>query len=215
MKYEKIELNESYMVECDEEKVIAKVDECEKIVTIDKNYYVSSWRGDKLELFKPITKELPKEGLLLNVTNNDFVYRTVEKSGYGFVSGVFHGVKENTDFSFVSSPELWQPATPEQEKRFIEMIKGECTKRGLYEDTKIKGHADGSISSLMNDGKWLQKPPTITKIYNTNGMIFHKGKFATPLKEDLIYKVTEVVNEFGNHIIEQTESGVILISKIK
>ena len=216
MKYEEIKVGESYMVQGYEEKVIAKSDEYKAIMTVDKKGAISKWLKYKFKYFKPLPKELPEEGLLVHESGS-LIFRVDGKYGYGFCSEEGYVNYESGDigWGFKQYPQDWQPATPEQKKQFVEMIKKEWARMGNDENTKIEAHADGSISSLMNDGKWLQKPPTITKIYNTNGMIFHKGKFATPLKEDLIDKVTEVVNEFGNHIIEKTKSGVILISKIK
>lgn len=153
-------------------------------------------------------KELPEEGLLVS-SSGSLVYKLSDGSGYGFALGKQFMYFFNKSWEF--SVDYWKPATPEQETKFIEMLKKECERRGLFEDTKLENHADGtSLAEPDYMGVWVRF--TNIKGYNKNGQIFYKGKFATPRKKELLDKVTQVVNEFGNHIIEKTESGLIIIT---
>lgn len=124
-------------------------------------------------------KELPEEGLLVSKAGS-LVYRLSDDSGYGFNRGcqsLYHSFYNAWGFSTKD----WKPATQEQEKKFVEMLKKECEKKGLFEDTKIECHADGSGLFLNINSFGLYADAT--EIYNKNGQIFYKGKFATPLKE--------------------------------
>lgn len=127
-------------------------------------------------------KKLPEEGLLV-ADDGVLVYRTGEKSGYGFnLSGVYI---DYYLWTFVSNPTYWKPATPEQKTKFVELLKKECEKKGLYEDTKLEDHAkDFPSPGLLNQGKYDWEP-TCQMLWNKNGVIFYNGKFATPRKEEL------------------------------
>lgn len=125
-------------------------------------------------------KMLPEEGLLVS-PNGSLVYKLLDGSGYGFDGGRQSGYYFNKGWNF-SMDGHWKPATPEQENKFIGMLKIECERRGLFEDTKIEAHANGS--PLRNpDYMGVQPIFDLTTGYNRNGVIFHRGKFATPLKE--------------------------------
>lgn len=124
-------------------------------------------------------KELPKEGLLVS-RRGSLVYKLLDGSGYGFTFGEQSNYNFNKKWRF--STEDWKPATLEQEVKFIEMLKKECRERELYEDIKIEMHANGA--PLINPD-YMEVSPRfdLTTGYNRNGVIFHRGKFATPLKD--------------------------------
>lgn len=108
----------------------------------------------------------------------------------------------------------WRKATKQEEEIFIEMLKKECESRGLYEDTKIEKHADGTSLTFPDR---LEYEPAFNskKGWNKNGQIFYKGKFATPRKETTLEQVSKAVKEIDNFLIEQTESGIIILTPIK
>jgi|SRR5690554_6207739 len=157
-------------------------------------------------------KELPKEGLLVGKAGS-LVYKLSDGSGYGFGLGkqFMYFFNSNWDFSIDG---YWKPATPEQEKKFIEMLKKESESRGLYEDTKIENHADGT-SLIEADCMEVTPRFSSTSGYNKNGQIFYKGKFATPRKEKTTLElISKAVMKIGDFTIEQTESGLIILTPL-
>ena len=136
-------------------------------------------------------QELPDEGLVASKTGMNLVYRTGKTSGYGFSLEYYRNHK---DWSFISNPKLWRPATKEEEAKFIELLKKECERRGLFEDTKIKEHADNVPVGYLNKGEYLTCFG-LDSAWNKNGCIFHKGEFAEPLEETttLSDKITELI----------------------
>lgn len=179
MKYEEIKVGDSYKVSKSTEKVIAKSDEHKAVMTIDEVGYSTAWNEDELEQFQPIKKELPESGLLVSVSNT-IVYRTGERSGFGFNS---FGRYENNDFWYFScSPEYWRIATPEEEANFIKMLEAEAEKRGLGVDAKIKGHADGG-EFAFNTNIYTSKF-SLDFAFNKNGRIFNNGIWAEPMSAE-------------------------------
>ena len=125
------------------------------------------------------TPELPTEGLVVHKKSGAIIYRTGEESGYGFEHGDYY---IRNHWTFGAFPEEWRPATPGEERKFIELLKKECERRGLCEDTKIKAHANNNIESYNN--RVYRTLYTAYIAWNTNGCIFHNGKFAKPLEEE-------------------------------
>ena len=200
MKYEEIKVGESYKSdEFSEMKVKLKHDELKEVVvsTYVKGLGIFIMTEDSYKHWKPFTPELPDEGLVvLKGNKNCIIYRTGKETGYGFRYGMYYIVEdENSDerWSFKSFAEKWRPATEEEESKFIDLLKKECERRGLYEDTKIKTQADGSKSfNTVNYTLGFN----LYSGYNINGLIFFKGKFAEPLEEDqtLDTKIKELIN---------------------
>ena len=180
MKYEEIKIGDVLISKGVEETVISKNDICRFITTIDCNIAPATWTEKDLHLLKPIKEELPEEGLLVSEVGS-LVYRLSDGSGYGFEGGHQSKYIFNKKWNFHVDGH-WKPATPEQEEQFIEMLKKECERRGLFEDTKIEKHADGD--SVTNPDYMGVIPRFYSKIgFNRNGRIFYRGKFATPRKE--------------------------------
>lgn len=211
MKYEEIKIGDVFRYQNDEETVISKSDKYRFIVTIDSEETPSTWSENELHQLKPLKEELPEEGLLVSKFGT-LVYRLSGSLGYGFSHGQQSGYLFNNKWKFCLDNH-WKPATPEQEKKFVEILKKECESRGLYEDTKIEKHADGT--SLIEDYMEVTPRFSSTSGYNKNGIIFYKGKFATPRKEETtLESVSKAAMEIGNFIVEQTESGIIILTPL-
>lgn len=211
MKYEEIKIGDVFTFLDYKMTVISKSDEHKVITTVNCQENFSTWRENELYVLEPLKEELPEEGLLAS-KKGSLVYKLPDGSAYGFASG------KQLDYFFAKRwghpTDYWKPATEEQEKKFIEMLKKECESRGLYEDTKIENHADGA--SLTFPDRMEYKPAfNSKKAWNKNGQIFYKGKFATPRKETTLELVTKAVQEIGDFFIEQTESGIIILTPIK
>lgn len=214
MKYEEIKVDESYYIDGEEHKVIHKQDESKAVFTLevgsDDAY---GWNAYQLKMFKPLSKKLPEEGLLVS-RSGSLVYRLSGDSGYGFTfSRQSEYCLSNWGFSVYG---YWQPATLEQEERFIEMIKKECESRGLFEDTKIEYHAKDSASQgLLNQGVYSWES-NCKKVWNKNGVIFYKGNFATPRKEKSdLEKITEALKDVVKYEAEEIKSGAIILTPLK
>lgn len=212
MKITDFKIGETYLYDGQyEEKVLHIIRQQKKIVTINLKGEVWVFEENELENFKPLKEELPEEGLLVS-ERGALIYRTGESSGYGFYGDY---VNDN-DWSFIELPKVWRKATKQEEEKFIEMLKIECEKRGLYEDTKIEKHADGT--SLTFPDRMEYEPTFNSKAgWNKNGQIFYKGKFATPRKQEetTLTKIANVAKKLGDFTIEQTESGIIILTPIK
>ena len=183
----------------------------------DNNYFLSESYGKDflaprdIDFINKQFPELPKEELLVS-RNDSLAYRLSGDLGYGFPFGLQDEYLFSNDWDF-SKTEYWQQATPEQEKRFVEMLKKECENKGLFEDTKIEFHADGSGSFLNTNHFSSTALPMV--VYNKNGQIFYKGKFAKPLKESTLDKVTDAVKDIADFTIEETITGLIILTPIK
>lgn len=213
MKYEDIKVGDKFRFKDYKETVIAKIDEYKAIVTADKNNHTTAWAENELKDFEPLKEELPEEGLLVSKSGS-LVYKLSDGSGYGFVFGNQFAYCFDKGWEF-NAKDRWKPATPKQEEKFIKMLKKECEKRGLFEDTKIEKDADGDSISFYN---FVEFTPvfTLTGGYNKNGRIFHKGNFSTPRKEkSTLELVAKSVQEIGDFTIEQTELGIIILTPIK
>lgn len=120
MKYEEIKIGDVFRYQDDKETVISKSDRHRIITTIDDDMRSSTWSEIDLHYIKPIKEELPEEGLLISLSGS-LVYKLSDGSGYGFVYGNQSDYYFNKLWCF--STKDWKPATPEQEKKFIEMLK--------------------------------------------------------------------------------------------
>lgn len=217
MKIEDFKVGETYLYDGQyEEKVLHIIRQQKKIVTINLKGEVWVFEENELENFKPLKEQLPEEGLLVS-KNGTIVYRTGELSGYGFYS---NGNYENLDgelgeWTFDGYIVQWRKATKQEEEKFIEMLKKECEKRGLFEDTKLSECGINNSVGAVNKGIY---GVTLTshEAWNKNGRIFYKGEFAKPLKEETTLElVSKTVKEIGDFIVEQTESGLIILTPIK
>lgn len=212
MKYEEIKIGDVFSYQGSEQTVISKSDKYRIITTIDSKIRATTWLENDLQFIEPIKEELPEEGLLVSKAGS-LVDKLPDGSGYGFIGGRQSDYYFNDGWNFQVDSH-WKPATPEQEKEFVKMLKKECEKRGLFEDTKIEKNAEGLEASNINVS-WLHADAT--EIFNRNGRIFYKGKFATPLKEEeeTLELVSKAVQDIGIFTVEQTESGVIILTPIK
>ena len=143
-----------------------------------------------------VTPELPDEGLVVHKTSGAIIYRTGKETGYGFG---YMGYNIDDDWTFDTVPEDWRPATPEEELKFTELLKEECERRGLYEDTKIKECLIHGNKHGVNTG-YFDSCESSYRVWNKNGCIFNEGKFAEPLEEEetttLDAKIKELI-EWG------------------
>lgn len=207
MKYEEIEAGESYEYGLSVERVIYKIDKYKVAVTVDEDDSVTTWKEDEIQHFKPIKKELPESGLLV-CTDGAIVYRTGERSGFGFNS---LGKYEKKSFwSFISNPECWRTATPEEEAKFIKLLKAEAEKRGLGVDAKIKGHADG-MKTAFNKNAYAPEF-SLNFAFNNHGRIFHNGIWAQPLT--MLDEVTEVIKKHLPNIVVEMTDGVVTLKQL-
>lgn len=208
MKYEEIKIGDIFTYLVYKMTVISKSDEYKVITTVNCDWKFSTWKESELYMLKPA---LPEEGLLVGACGS-LVYKLPDGSGYGFARGHQSNYFFYKGWNF-SLEGHWKPATPEQEVKFVEMLKKECENRGLYEDTKIEKHADGT--SLI-EADYMEVTPRFssTSGYNKNGQIFYKGKFATPRKETTLELVSKAVKKLGDFTVEQTESGAIILTPI-
>lgn len=209
MKYEEIEVGESYETESRyAEKVIFKHDETRQVVTIDKYSDIYSFNEDELKSFQPIKKELPEIGLLA-FGSNTIVYRTGRNSGFGF--NLFGRYLNNDLWYFGCSPEHWRIATPEEYAKFIKLLEAEAEKRGLGVDAKIKCNADNGATYRMNDGKWR---PLFDLDFanNKHGRIFSNGTWAEPLT--MLDEVTEVIKKHLPNIVIEMTDGVVTLKRL-
>lgn len=220
MKIEDFKVGETYLYDGQyEEKVLHIIRQQKKIVTINLKGEVWVFEENELENFKPPKEQLPEEGLLVH-KEGTIVYRTGKRTGYGFDSNEDYEILNSEDcdkvgWTFNNFPEEWRKANKQEEEKFIEMLKKECDKRGLFEDTKLSECGINNSTGAVNKGIY---GVTLTshEAWNKNGQIFYRGKFATPLKEETTLElVSKAVKEIGNFTIEQTESGVIILTPIK
>ena len=128
-----------------------------------------------------VAPELPAEGLVVRKNTKTIIYRTGQSKGYGFNKDGVYDTGDNWTFGI--APEVWRPATLEEELKFTELLKKECERRGLYEDTKIKECLIHGNDSNVNKGFYGLVETSYT-IWNKNGCIFEEGKFAEPLEEE-------------------------------
>ena len=207
MKYEEIEVGESYEYYEGAEKVISKIDEYKATITVDEDGHVTAWDKDELELFQPIKKELPESGLLVSGAGS-LIFRTGKKSGYGFDSD---GLFMDSTWSFIGIPNLWKPATPEEEAKLIKLLKAEAEKRGLGVYTKIKSHADGGERHSLNDMYFTPSFRAIS-VWNKNGQIFHNGIWAEPLT--MLDEVCDTIKKHLPNIVIEQIDGVVTLKQL-
>lgn len=182
MKHEDFKIGDRYSLGIFEVKVISKSDEYKIITTIDNDGNTGTWLNDDLEDFSPIEGGLPEEGLLVSGYGS-LAYKLSDGSGYGFAFGSQSRYSLDLDKEAWGFDDYWKPATPEQKKKFVEMLWREWVKMGNDENTKIEAHARVSLpKGLLNKGVYNWRS-TCRTLWNKNGMIFCEGKFATPRKE--------------------------------
>lgn len=126
-----------------------------------------------------VKQELPENGLLVHESGS-IIYRTSLMGGFGF--DFLGEYIPNDNWTFALTPNDWHTATPQEQDKFIKLLEAEAEKRGLWENTKIKGHADNTLSYQVNEGEW-DAIFHLTSAWNKNGQIFHKGTWAEPLYE--------------------------------
>ena len=186
MKYEDIEVGKTYLADGHTEVVKYKEDTTKEVVTLNQEVGILIYDQDQYERWTE-KNNLPDVGLV--VTNNgSIIYRTGNKSGYGFTCGIY----ETSDFwTFKSRPHDWRKATQEEEQKFIELLKKEAERRGLGEDSKIKECLFGTPINSTNKNNF-QPDFTLREAWNKNGCIFQYGEWAEPLKNDLSEQIDEL-----------------------
>ena len=180
MKFEDIEVGKTYLSGPKEFLIKYKEDTTREVVSLNEfvgllthieNDYVN-WTEKK---------EIPSVGLVVNKKGGSLIYRTGEKSGYGFNH---RGIYEKSDFwTLKSRPDFWRKATKEEENQFIELLKKEAERRGLHADAKLKTCLVHGENPQNNNGYKVNFLPY--SAWNKNGRIFHNGEWAEPLKNDL------------------------------
>lgn len=209
MKYEEIEVGESVKNEHGYiGEVISKSDKFRVVTTIEnkEDYCPLSWLESELELFQPIKKELPESGLLVH-SDGSLIFRTGETSGYGFdIFDIFHRICR----SFIDMPQNWRTATPEDEAKFIKLLKAEAEKRGLGVDAKIKGHVGGGYPRA-NNGNFTPKI-NLTLAFNKHGRIFSNGIWAEPLT--MLDDVCDTIKKHLPNIVVEMTDGVVTLKQL-
>ena len=150
-----------------------------------------------------VAPELPNEGLVVHKELGSIIYRTGWNLGYGFENGNYY--IRNT-WTFGTTPKAWRPATAEEKSKFIKLLKEECERRGLFIDTKIKECLFPENSNKINTGYYVPCE-NLESVWNRNGCIFHKGKFAEPLEEE-----EEILEEKIKELIELGKSKGLKIN---
>lgn len=70
-------------------------------------------------------------------------------------------------------------------KEIESMLWKEAEKRGIDKDTKIVSHADNNVPCNDSDGGYsIGYYHESDRLWNSRGCIYHKGKWAAPLKEN-------------------------------
>ena len=188
MKYEDIEVGKTYLSGPNERVVQYKEVITNQVAALHKSSGLLVY--DERE-YKNWTEkhELPDVGLVVYVGNTSYlIYRTGEKSGYGFSRGKY---QIDIDWSFGVNPKIWRKATREESELFIELLKKEAQRKGLCEDVKIK-------ECLWHKRKLKTSSDphfNITIAWNKNGCIFKDGEWAEPLKNDLSEQIEELKNK--------------------
>lgn len=213
MKYEEVKIGDVFRYQNDEETVISKSDKHRVITTIDCDGGPTAWLENQLHFLKPIKEELPEEGLLAS-DKGSLVYKLSDGSAYGFSLGYQSNYFFNKLWEFHNGH--WRKATEQEKYKFIEMLKKECEGRGLFEYTRIEKHANGHSGNL--NANCFESSSHPISIYNKNGQIFHKGKFATPIKEEvptlaLLSKACINLSKFGVEI--KQVGNMLMINPIK
>ena len=189
MKYEDIEVGKTYLEEGNERLVRYKEGTTKELITLNAVIGLLIHNENQ---YKHWTEKhgLPDVGLVVNKTGGSLIYRTGEKSGYGFNRGIY----EKSDFwTLKSRPHDWRKATQEEEQNFIELLKKEAERKGLGEDAKIKECFYNPLDAINNKS---YEPNFNVKIaWNKHGCIFTDGEWATPLKNDLSEQIEELKNK--------------------
>lgn len=207
MKYEEIKVGEVYKNKSYIETVISKNDQYEAVMTVDQDGGIWGWDKYELKHFQPIKKELPESGLL--VCNNGVIaYRLEGEKGFGFDENDF---LNNEYWSFETDPKVWRAATPEEEAKFIKLLKAEAEKRGLGVDAKIKGHADGTP---LRDPDYMGVTPgfKLDMGWNKNGKIFYNGIWAQPLT--MLDEVCDAIKKHLPNIVVEQVDGIVTLKQL-
>lgn len=112
--------------------------------------------------------------------NEEFIIidRKGDHSNVGFLNGVF------SYCIACLTPELWRKATEEE---VIEAFEKECARRlGVnWREVKLKSHASGNRIALNtgNHEPFIKKGDNGWIVWNKNGYVYHKGKWAEKLEE--------------------------------
>lgn len=175
MGFEEIKINEIYEVEGLVHHVVHKHNESKTVFTLavgsDEPY---GWTEDDLHLFSPIA--LPETGLLVSKSGS-IIYRTGERSGYGFALG--RGWYDNDDWGEFTSYH-WKKATPEDELEFEKLLIKEAAKYGLVDGVEFESPFSGNKCVVnTKDTRFNCAGFTMGTAY-----VFYKGKWATPIKNE-------------------------------
>ena len=122
---------------------------------------------------------------------------SISQNHYGFIEGRWmeNGCWNNTDWS-----KDLIPATKEEVKT---ALIAEAEKRGLWGDAKIRADADGKCWSLGINKGIFEPIWGGEKLYNENGVIFHKGQWAEIIQDQIPKKLQKLIEELGkDKIIE-------------
>lgn len=124
--------------------------------------------------------------------NTNLVYYNYGEQTYGFWDGKW---RDNLSFN-LSLGKI--PATKEEVET---ALRKEAENRGLWGDTKIRAHADGKCWSLgINKGTfdpiWGGE-----KLYNKNGVIFHKGQWAELIETPIPKSLKKAIDKLGKEKI--------------
>lgn len=176
----------------------------EEVLKDYTNFHTSVW-GDYEEEFlnSKFKKLLPEKGLLIHSDSKDLiVFRTGEKSGYGF--GSFGAWKNIDNWSFVADPKMWREATEEDEDRWSELLKEECTKRGFENGTPFIC-LDTGLAMTFNseDISWLDLSQVLASDFS---WVMSEGEWAEPIvedQEDVLVSILELKQKVERYQLEK------------
>ena len=134
--------------------------------------------------FSPEMFELPETGWVKYITGA-MIFRTAKKCGYGI--DACGDWQTFNNWSFVSEPYNWHPATREEVE---EMLIKEGKRRGLLGCPII------TVSGLLQKNPSYNNPFYLSdnRLFSEYGLVFDNGKWATPIEEEK----TETIHLFGN-----------------
>ena len=184
MKYEEIEVGNTYVLGINEKLVKYKEDSTKEVVTSHSEIGLMVNTEDEYKHWTE-KSDLPETGLLVH-ENSNLIYRTGKDQGYGF--NPEYTISKSWSWTFESEPKKWRKATVEEEKKFIELLKKEAERRGLTENAKIK-------ECLINGRVYSSSfEPVFTnyRAWNTNGCIFRDGEWAEPGTNDLSEQIEQL-----------------------
>jgi hypothetical protein len=139
--------------------------------------------------------QLPERGWL-KCDDDALIFRTGEKSGYGF--NFFGQWKTSGEWTFVSSPQKWQPATEEE---VITTLTEQAEKMGYVKGAKVKCLLEDEVYAL--DSFWNKESCSMYRhgtvwfraTCGNSVKVMQDGKWAEIIADDLQERFDALVKE--------------------